>query len=118
MEEYIVDVILFIVAILIIFVIFYIYFLPANIAYSKNHENKIAILVLNIILGYTGIAWLILFFWACSATNNYIEVEKTPTIAQEIEELLELKKKGIITKEEFNNKKAQLLNSNANTKET
>lgn len=58
MEEYIVDVILFIVAILIIFVIFYIYFLPANIAYSKNHENKIAILVLNIILGYTGIAWL------------------------------------------------------------
>ena len=118
MEEYIVDVILFIVAILLIFVIFYIYFLPANIAYSKNHENKIAILVLNIILGYTGIAWLILFFWACSATNNYIKVEKTPTIAQEIEELLELKKKGIITKEEFNNKKAQLLNSDANTKET
>ena len=46
-----------------------------------------------------------------------IEIEKTPTIAKEIEELADLKKKGIITEEEFENKKAQLLNSDANTKE-
>ena len=117
MDEYIISVLLFIIAILIILFVIYIYFLPANIAYSKNHENKVAILVLNILLGYTGIAWLILFFWACSATTNYIEIEKTPTIAKEIEELADLKKKGIITEEEFENKKAQLLNSDANTKE-
>ena len=84
---------------------------------SKEHNNRIAILLMNIFFGLTGIGWLILFIWACSSTNNHIRIGQTPTIAQEIKELAELKKKGIITEEEFNNTKTQLLNSDANTME-
>jgi len=41
-----------------------IHFLPSYIAYSKNHPSKVLILVLNILMGWTGIGWLVLMFWS------------------------------------------------------
>lgn len=95
----------------------FIYFIPTIIAYKKDHKNKIIIFIVNLLSGYSIIGWIISFVWALS--NFEIKnCRRIPTIAEEIEELNELKEKGIITEEEFNNKKTQLLNSDTNTKET
>ena len=75
------------------------------------------IFVVNLLSGYSIIGWIVSFVWALS-NFDIQNCRRIPTIAEEIEELNKLKEKGIITEEEFNNKKTQLLNSDTNTKET
>ena len=74
------------------------------------------IFVVNLLSGYSIIGWIISFVWALS-NFDIKNCRRIPTIAEEIEELNKLKGKGIITEEEFEKKKAQLLNSGAKTKE-
>jgi T4 superinfection immunity protein len=40
------------------------YFTPAIIAYFRSHSQLLAIVLLNILLGWTGIGWLAAFVWA------------------------------------------------------
>ena len=40
------------------------YFLPAIIAIVRDHRNKVAILLTNLLLGWTGIVWLVALIWA------------------------------------------------------
>ena len=75
------------------------------------------IFVVNLLSGYSIIGWIISFVWALS-NFDIKNCRRIPTIAEEIEELNKLRGKGIITEEEFNNKKAQLLNRDANSKES
>ena len=35
------------------------YFLPSIIAFRRKHRNRVAILVINVFLGYTGIGWVV-----------------------------------------------------------
>jgi len=44
-----------------------IYMLPALIAYARDIAARQTVTVLNIVLGWTLIVWLILFLWAMSA---------------------------------------------------
>ncbi len=44
-----------------------IYMLPTLIAYARDIPPRQTVTVLNIILGWTLIVWLILFLWAMSA---------------------------------------------------
>lgn len=44
------------------------YFLPAVVANLKGKKNSSAILVLNLLLGWTGIGWVIALVW--SATKD------------------------------------------------
>lgn len=44
----------------------FINFLPSFIAFSRNHPNQVAILILNILFGWTGLGWIILLIWALS----------------------------------------------------
>lgn len=44
------------------------YFLPALVANLKGKKNSGAILVLNLLLGWTGIGWVIALVW--SATKD------------------------------------------------
>lgn len=53
------------------------YFLPAIIAVMRGHPNKTSIIVLNLLLGWTVIGWVVSIVWAVSAipeaqpnTNN------------------------------------------------
>ncbi len=48
--------------ILCIFVI--LYFLPTIIAFSSNRKNKVAIFVLNLLLGWTFFGWVGALVWA------------------------------------------------------
>ena len=53
------------------------YFFPTIIAWARRHNNTLAIFMLNLILGATGICWIIALIWAC--TNN---VSKPQTNSQ------------------------------------
>lgn len=41
-----------------------IYFLPAIIGFLKNHKQKMAIFILNLLFGWTFIGWGIALIWA------------------------------------------------------
>jgi Superinfection immunity protein len=43
---------------------FILYFLPAIIAFARSKRDSAAILVLNILLGWTAIGWVIALVWA------------------------------------------------------
>ncbi len=43
------------------------YFLPAIIANRRNHHNENAIAVLNLLLGWTFIGWVVALVWSVSA---------------------------------------------------
>lgn len=40
------------------------YFLPFFIALLKKHKSSDTIFVLNLLLGWTGIGWIVLLIWA------------------------------------------------------
>ena len=90
-------------------------FLPTYIAFGNNHPQKAAIFILNFFLGWTLIGWIIALCWAF-VKNEPSQVivqnpQKTTSAADELLKLTELMEKGIITQEEFNRKKSQILNS-------
>lgn len=89
-----------------------IYFLPYLIANSKGHEQETAIFILNLFAGWTFIAWVIALVWAFT---NKASIPKTPqqplSNADEIAKYKSLLDSGIITEEEFEAKKSELLNS-------
>lgn len=41
-----------------------IYFLPTVIAFSRKHNNRIPILLINLFLGWSAIGWLIGLIWS------------------------------------------------------
>ncbi len=43
------------------------YFLPLLVATTRNHVNMLAIGVLNLLLGWTLIGWVVALVWACTA---------------------------------------------------
>jgi len=46
------------------------YLLPTLIAAKKEKSNLTAITVLNILLGWTLIGWIIALIWACTKDKN------------------------------------------------
>ena len=50
--------------------VFFIHFLPSFIAFSRDHHNRLAILILNILFGWTGFGWLILLIWSLSGQRE------------------------------------------------
>lgn len=40
------------------------YFLPAIVAFYRGHHNKMAILVLNLLLGWTFLGWVGALIWS------------------------------------------------------
>ncbi|AEK59334.1 MULTISPECIES: superinfection immunity protein [Acidithiobacillus] len=42
----------------------FLYFIPAIVAGARHHEHTLWILVLDIVLGWSGIAWVVLLIWA------------------------------------------------------
>ena len=46
------------------------YFLPSIIAGLRGHHNTAAIFVLNLLLGWSFIGWVVSLVWACTATGD------------------------------------------------
>lgn len=47
-----------------IILIFGLYFLPAFISFLRNHKNKLAIFLLNLLLGWTVLGWVVSLVWS------------------------------------------------------
>jgi hypothetical protein len=48
------------------------YFLPAIIAHARGHRQIAAITLLNLLLGWTGLGWVLVFFWSWSPNVKVI----------------------------------------------
>jgi hypothetical protein len=44
-----------------------VYFIPLIVAIYRHHRNKLAIGILNILLGWTIVGWIAALVWACTA---------------------------------------------------
>ena len=61
-----------------IFLMITIYFLPTGIALIKGRMNTGAVFALNLLLGWTGIGWIVALIWACTkdAAKTHQAIEK------------------------------------------
>jgi len=46
------------------------YFFPALIAILRRHHNRMAIVVLDVLLGWTAIGWVVAFIWSLTAVRQ------------------------------------------------
>jgi hypothetical protein len=60
------------------------YFIPTIIAFSRDHSSKFRITILNLILGWSGLAWIVALIWSLSDTgrNNPIVIHITNTVQE------------------------------------
>jgi hypothetical protein len=56
--------------ILVLVLAFVLYFLPSIVAYNQKHHNADAICVLNLLLGWTFLGWVIALVWAVTKKPN------------------------------------------------
>ena len=42
------------------------YFIPSFIASNRNHKNIAAIFVLNLLLGWMLVGWIVALIWSCT----------------------------------------------------
>jgi hypothetical protein len=67
-----------IVTIILVMIGLLLLFLPTYVAFRRKHRNRVAILILNILLGWWGIPWIIFLVWAFSGNTEddvyYVEV--------------------------------------------
>jgi hypothetical protein len=47
--------------------LFFGYFLPSIVAWFRHHHQTIAILLLNIFLGWSGLGWIAALVWSATA---------------------------------------------------
>ena len=47
-----------------VIIIFMIYFLPTLIAFLRQHKNRLAIFLLNLLLGWTVLGWVVSLVWS------------------------------------------------------
>jgi len=80
--------------------------LPTIIALKKNHAHKTPIILLNILGGLIfGLGWLAALIWCFVEPKDTIKTSPS----EEISRLHSLKNEGVITEEEFEVKKKNLL---------
>jgi len=89
----------------------YLYFLPYLIANKREHLQTRAIYILNIFAGWTILAWLIALIWANTVQkeNPVIQQHQPMDGADELKKYKELLDQQIISEEEFEAKKKQIL---------
>lgn len=104
------------------------YFLPLIEAKLRRRPNFTSIAIVNTLLGWTFVGWVVALAWACSnrpdvkdpqsgtpspvpAPLTRASTAPTPqlSVADEIQKLADLRSRGLITDEEFNAQKAKLL---------
>lgn len=82
-------------------------FIPAFIAYNKNHINKVSILIVDFIFGWTLLGWVICLVWSIYKREKFKDTNSNKY--NELEKLQRLKETGAITEIEFEQEKEKLL---------
>lgn len=98
--------------------IFALYFTPSIIATARKHQNRIGVILLNLLLGWTIIGWIVALIWSVSANTRsgarsdevFILNSSSPDDPyQSLEKLASLKDRGHITQDEYEREKSKLL---------
>lgn len=107
--------------ILYIALMLFIYFLPSMIAIQRSHKNLIGVILVNFLLGWTMIGWVVAIVWAFlrnesedKASANQtgtgrVDESKPASNIDQLEKLAALKERGLLTDEEFEREKAKLI---------
>ena len=59
-----------VIVLLIVLVVGGLYFIPTIVALMRDHPSKGGIIVLNVLLGWTLIGWVVSLAWAASSTGR------------------------------------------------
>lgn len=46
------------------------FLIPTLIAYRRNHPSKLAISLVNLLLGWSGIGWIVALIWSATNANS------------------------------------------------
>ena len=57
-------------SVIILLVLVVLYFLPSIIAWDKNRQKFAPILVTNVLLGWSGLGWVIALIWAFNSNGK------------------------------------------------
>lgn len=95
------------------------YLVPSFSAYYLKHHNAGAITLLNVVAGWTGIGWLAALIWSFTNPKKVVVVNQSKsqssiqpenqTLKVKLTELQELKLEGLITEQEYSERRANLL---------
>ena len=74
--------------------ILYLYSLPFAIAYARRHKYTKTVFLLNLLLGWTGLGWIVLLIWAFAGKKKHYEQnrkdgETSDIVKQRLKELTE-----------------------------
>lgn len=102
-------------AILLLAVAFIIYFVPTIVSQWRLHHNATAISILNLVLGWTFLGWVVALIWSFSAVAKPAVAKPAEPVKDDkysaLERLGSLKDKGLISDQEFDQEKAKILQS-------
>ena len=90
-----------------------VYLLPMIIAIGNKKRNMVAISLMNILLGWSVICWIISLIWAISKDDKprpIIVKKNKGKNYEQLEKLNDLFEKKIISEQEFETEKRKLLN--------
>jgi len=52
----------------------FLYFIPSIVAKIRQHQQSLAVFILNLFLGWTCLGWVIALVWACTAVRKTISL--------------------------------------------
>lgn len=81
-----------------------VYFLPAIVAFSRNHPQAWVIALLTLIFGVTVVGWICLLLWAMYGAADHC-------LSKRLAEAKRLFDKGMISKEEYEHLRQRHLNN-------
>lgn len=105
------------------------YFVPTIIAIARGKSNAVSIFLLNLLLGWTFVGWVVSLVWACTSNkpkavviNNHNHVNQSThkpnppssTLDEKLNHIQKLKTlldSGALSQAEFDAQKAKILNS-------
>ena len=82
----------------------------------RRHNDKIPIFIVNILLGWTFIGWVVALVWSFTsntenqATNNQDRINNDDSLINQLERLKKLHDTNVLNDEEFQEQKHNLLN--------
>lgn len=57
-----------------IILLFALYILPTLIAFIRGHRSRYAIVMLNVLFGWSVLAWLIALIWSCANKGENVTI--------------------------------------------
>ena len=101
------------------YIVIALYFIPSIVALIRSKSNLLAIIALNILLGWTVIGWIVALVWSLTSNskaqqiviNNKSDEPHNDNLSK-LEKLKKLLDSDAITREEFEVQKKKLLDLN------